>query len=139
MATSVPSKEAMASLFPYNSCSEEEHSSSDEAVEPVEAKDPCDTCLVNEFKYRCPKCLIKSCSLPCVKKHKEEKGCDGVRSTEFDANKKMLMSEMTLNTLRKDMSMLEKGINLSNSSKKKNVEERARKMHSNMSVGEQKK
>jgi hypothetical protein len=30
-------------------------------------------------KYKCPKCNIKSCSLDCVKRHKEEANCDGMR------------------------------------------------------------
>ncbi|KAF8782357.1 Box C/D snoRNA protein 1 like protein [Argiope bruennichi] len=30
-------------------------------------------------KYRCPKCSTFSCSLECVKVHKDESGCDGVR------------------------------------------------------------
>ncbi|GBL61145.1 Box C/D snoRNA protein 1 [Araneus ventricosus] len=30
-------------------------------------------------KYRCPKCSTFSCSLECVKVHKEETACDGVR------------------------------------------------------------
>lgn len=30
-------------------------------------------------KYCCPKCSTLSCSLTCVKKHKEQKSCDGVR------------------------------------------------------------
>ena len=31
-------------------------------------------------KYKCPKCNIKSCSLDCVKRHKEEANCDGEKS-----------------------------------------------------------
>uniref|UniRef100_A0A3Q0RPZ9 HIT-type domain-containing protein n=1 Tax=Amphilophus citrinellus TaxID=61819 RepID=A0A3Q0RPZ9_AMPCI len=33
-----------------------------------------------EAKYRCPACLTHSCSLPCVKKHKDVSGCSGVRN-----------------------------------------------------------
>jgi len=32
-----------------------------------------------EGKYRCPKCLLISCSLKCVNKHKEKFNCDGKR------------------------------------------------------------
>ncbi|MFT7801573.1 box C/D snoRNA protein 1 [Arapaima gigas] len=39
----------------------------------------CGACGVEEAKYRCPACLKHSCSLPCVKKHKSELGCTGVR------------------------------------------------------------
>ena len=35
-------------------------------------------------KYKCPKCGSRSCSLSCVKAHKEETGCDGKRDkTKF--------------------------------------------------------
>uniref|UniRef100_A0A3Q4N289 Box C/D snoRNA protein 1-like n=1 Tax=Neolamprologus brichardi TaxID=32507 RepID=A0A3Q4N289_NEOBR len=37
-------------------------------------------CGSEEAKYRCPACLTHSCSLPCVKKHKEVSGCSGVRN-----------------------------------------------------------
>ena len=30
-------------------------------------------------KYKCPRCEVRSCSLPCVTRHKEEHSCDGVR------------------------------------------------------------
>ncbi|XP_048395379.2 box C/D snoRNA protein 1 [Stegostoma tigrinum] len=39
----------------------------------------CETCGGAEAKYKCPRCLIYSCSLPCVKKHKAVDGCNGVR------------------------------------------------------------
>ncbi|XP_041646380.1 box C/D snoRNA protein 1 [Cheilinus undulatus] len=40
----------------------------------------CGVCGSEEAKYRCPACLAHSCSLPCVKKHKEDSGCSGVRN-----------------------------------------------------------
>ncbi|KAF7660021.1 hypothetical protein LDENG_00290060 [Lucifuga dentata] len=40
----------------------------------------CGACGSEEAKYRCPVCLTQSCSLPCVKKHKEDSGCTGVRN-----------------------------------------------------------
>ncbi|XP_076343550.1 box C/D snoRNA protein 1 isoform X2 [Tachypleus tridentatus] len=30
-------------------------------------------------KYCCPRCSVNSCSLACVKKHKEDSSCDGIR------------------------------------------------------------
>ncbi|KAJ8270931.1 hypothetical protein GJAV_G00120890 [Gymnothorax javanicus] len=39
----------------------------------------CGTCGAEEARYRCPGCLKYSCSLPCVKTHKSESGCSGVR------------------------------------------------------------
>ncbi|XP_047192914.1 N(G),N(G)-dimethylarginine dimethylaminohydrolase 1 isoform X2 [Scophthalmus maximus] len=51
----------------------------------------CVVCRSEEAKYRCPACLTHSCSLVCVKKHKEDSGCSGVRDktafvslTQFD-------------------------------------------------------
>ncbi|XP_015360225.1 box C/D snoRNA protein 1 isoform X1 [Marmota marmota marmota] len=40
----------------------------------------CETCGTEEAKYRCPRCMRYSCSLPCVKKHKAELTCNGVRN-----------------------------------------------------------
>ncbi|XP_033874103.3 box C/D snoRNA protein 1 [Acipenser ruthenus] len=39
----------------------------------------CEACGCREAKYRCPGCTKHSCSLPCVKRHKSESGCSGVR------------------------------------------------------------
>ncbi|XP_066124856.1 box C/D snoRNA protein 1 [Saccopteryx bilineata] len=39
----------------------------------------CETCGAGEAKYRCPRCMRYSCSLSCVKKHKAELKCNGVR------------------------------------------------------------
>ncbi|KAM4022066.1 box C/D snoRNA protein 1 [Anomaloglossus baeobatrachus] len=39
----------------------------------------CETCGSEEAKYKCPRCLKYSCSLPCVKKHKLDVACSGVR------------------------------------------------------------
>ncbi|XP_073449705.1 box C/D snoRNA protein 1 isoform X2 [Aquarana catesbeiana] len=39
----------------------------------------CETCGSAEAKYKCPRCMKYSCSLPCVKKHKVESACNGVR------------------------------------------------------------
>ncbi|XP_006831137.1 PREDICTED: box C/D snoRNA protein 1 [Chrysochloris asiatica] len=39
----------------------------------------CETCGTEEAKYKCPRCMRYSCSLPCVKKHKAELTCNGVR------------------------------------------------------------
>lgn len=41
--------------------------------------DLCNVCDENAAKYRCPKCLIRTCSVQCVKAHKASANCDGVR------------------------------------------------------------
>ncbi|XP_014822720.1 PREDICTED: box C/D snoRNA protein 1 [Poecilia mexicana] len=40
----------------------------------------CGVCGSEEAKYRCPACLSHTCSLLCVKKHKDDSGCSGVRN-----------------------------------------------------------
>ena len=37
----------------------------------------CEICKKEEYKYNCPRCLIKTCSAKCVKAHKKKFGCDG--------------------------------------------------------------
>ena len=39
----------------------------------------CQICCHTTAKYRCPRCEIKTCSLPCVKQHKVTSGCTGER------------------------------------------------------------
>ncbi|XP_015246666.1 PREDICTED: box C/D snoRNA protein 1 isoform X1 [Cyprinodon variegatus] len=39
----------------------------------------CGVCGSDEAKYRCPACFKHTCSLLCVKKHKDDSGCSGVR------------------------------------------------------------
>ncbi|XP_062308727.1 box C/D snoRNA protein 1 [Osmerus eperlanus] len=39
----------------------------------------CNLCGSNEARYRCPGCFKQTCSLSCVRKHKEDSGCRGVR------------------------------------------------------------
>lgn len=39
--------------------------------------DLCEVCHINKFKYKCPGCLKKTCSLDCSKKHKKDDSCTG--------------------------------------------------------------
>ncbi|KAK9144267.1 hypothetical protein Sjap_004170 [Stephania japonica] len=39
----------------------------------------CEECNLNPWKYKCPGCSIRSCSLPCVKSHKNRTSCTGKR------------------------------------------------------------
>lgn len=46
--------------------------------------DKCMVCLNETWKYKCPRCLKKSCSLACSKKHKETDNCSGIsNATEY--------------------------------------------------------
>ncbi|TNN21142.1 putative box C/D snoRNA protein isoform 1 [Schistosoma japonicum] len=38
----------------------------------------CTVCLENEFKYKCPKCEAKTCSLSCCNDHKIRFDCSGI-------------------------------------------------------------
>jgi HIT zinc finger len=40
----------------------------------------CAICHTNPQRYKCPRCGIQTCSLPCVKRHKLWSQCSGVRS-----------------------------------------------------------
>ncbi|KAI9138628.1 hypothetical protein BKA69DRAFT_1017583, partial [Paraphysoderma sedebokerense] len=66
----------------------------------------CEVCSGENPKYKCPKCSIRTCSLECVKKHKSDIDCDGIRSkthfvslSQFDENQLMsdfsFLSEIT--------------------------------------------
>ncbi|XP_010556966.1 PREDICTED: box C/D snoRNA protein 1 [Tarenaya hassleriana] len=63
----------------------------------------CDECKANPWKYKCPGCSIRSCSLPCVKSHKQRTGCSGKRNvTQF-----VPLSQFDDNLLLSDYNMLE--------------------------------
>ncbi|GLT32148.1 hypothetical protein SLA2020_068350 [Shorea laevis] len=79
----------------------------EEAEAPIDpkpiAKEPafCEECKNHPSKYKCPGCSLRSCSLPCVKAHKQRTGCSGKRNmtkfvplSEFDDN--LLVSDYNL-------------------------------------------
>ena len=66
-----------------------------------------------------------TCSVNCVKQHKEQTGCSGVKETEQVGRIKLRVNEMNVTGLRKEMKFLEDGINLSNKAKKDNTLARA--------------
>ncbi|XP_018653098.1 hypothetical protein Smp_080840 [Schistosoma mansoni] len=41
----------------------------------------CAICSENEFKYKCPKCEVKTCSLSCCNDHKAQFDCTGICDT----------------------------------------------------------
>ncbi|XP_026179242.1 box C/D snoRNA protein 1 [Mastacembelus armatus] len=63
----------------------------------------CGVCGSEEAKYRCPACRTHSCSLLCVKKHKENSGCSGVR----DRTAFVTLSQFDEMTLLSDYRFLE--------------------------------
>ncbi|RZC51673.1 hypothetical protein C5167_020084 [Papaver somniferum] len=71
----------------------EEEKSSTENPKLKESSSMCEECKENPWKYKCPGCLIRSCSLPCVKSHKKRTSCTGKRPrdeiiplSQFDDN-----------------------------------------------------
>ncbi|XP_005385192.1 PREDICTED: box C/D snoRNA protein 1 isoform X2 [Chinchilla lanigera] len=63
----------------------------------------CETCGTEEAKYKCPRCMRYSCSLSCVKKHKAELTCNGVR----DKTAYVSIQEFTEMNLLSDYRFLE--------------------------------
>ncbi|KAI8988560.1 hypothetical protein BDF20DRAFT_793526, partial [Mycotypha africana] len=39
----------------------------------------CQICKRNEWIYTCPRCHTRTCCLDCVRKHKKETSCSGIR------------------------------------------------------------
>ena len=78
----------------------------------------CQICKKVEFKYKCPGCLLLTCSLLCVNMHKEESKCTGKKNALPTHAIKLKMCEMGINTLRKDIAFIENGISLTNMTKK---------------------
>lgn len=39
----------------------------------------CLICNKSSAKYRCPRCAARTCSVDCVKEHKTQQNCSGVR------------------------------------------------------------
>ncbi|ALC48578.1 CG1463 [Drosophila busckii] len=63
----------------------------------------CEVCAAQPARYACPKCEVKTCSLPCVQIHKRELNCDGIRNrTKF-----LPLSEMTAREFMSDYCFLE--------------------------------
>eukprot|EP00906_Rhabdomonas_costata_P031033 RCo043865 len=91
---------------------EDEEEDSDDKVERKSGKksrpDPtpslCEVCQGNPSKYRCPRCGLRTCSVPCIKSHKKSSGCDG----QFPASLPMPIKEMTDETLANDYRFLER-------------------------------
>ncbi|KAJ9563247.1 hypothetical protein OSB04_008407 [Centaurea solstitialis] len=79
----------------------------------------CEECKTNIFKYKCPGCSVRSCSLPCVKAHKQRTGCTGKRQqhTQF-----VPLSQFDDNLLLSDYSMLEDVKRIADSAKRRRVQ-----------------
>ncbi len=68
----------------------------------------CQICTINQFKYTCPRCSTRTCSLPCCRQHKQDTGCTGQR----DKTKFLKKEEFTELDLLSDYKFLEESSNL---------------------------
>ncbi|PON59528.1 Zinc finger, HIT-type [Parasponia andersonii] len=74
----------------------------------------CEECKLKASKYKCPGCSFCSCSLPCVKAHKQRTGCTGKRNrTQF-----VPLSNFDDNQLLSDYNLLEEAKRVSESAQR---------------------
>ncbi|CAA6660584.1 unnamed protein product [Spirodela intermedia] len=75
---------------------------------------PCEECGQNAWKYRCPSCSIRTCSLPCVKSHKARTSCTGQRNrTQF-----VPLSQFSDDLLISDYNLLEETLRVTESARR---------------------
>lgn len=76
----------------------------------------CEMCKSNEFKYKCPRCFIKTCSLNCVKQHKKDKNCSGQKDKfTYETN----INNFTEKELVRDIKFINEAIRETNCASKK--------------------
>lgn len=63
----------------------------------------CQECSENIFRYQCPRCSLRTCSLRCCKAHKERTDCNGKR----DRTKYLPLAHMNDGTIDSDYHFLE--------------------------------
>ncbi|XP_055326268.1 box C/D snoRNA protein 1-like [Sitodiplosis mosellana] len=63
----------------------------------------CEVCNSNPAKYTCPKCEVKTCQIECLRIHKKELDCDGIR----DKTKYIPLKQLTEADLMNDYVFLE--------------------------------
>ncbi|KAJ3723298.1 hypothetical protein C8R42DRAFT_539567, partial [Lentinula raphanica] len=63
----------------------------------------CKICNARYAIYTCPRCKIKTCSLPCSSNHKSSTGCSGERNKVEFVN----MRDYSWGTLMSDYTYLE--------------------------------
>ena len=96
---------------------ENNHEESEEEEEDNQVpKILCEICKKEEYKYNCPRCSIKTCSVKCVKAHKNKFGCDG----EKDKFRLVIKQEdYNEQVFHRDVKFLNNAINDINISNKK--------------------
>lgn len=84
----------------------------------------CSQCVERPYKYRCPACDTRTCSLACSKAHKQHTGCTGKRSrTEM-----VTLSDFTERQLLSDYKFLEEAARLNDVAQRSEVPRPARQL-----------
>ncbi|KAH8583645.1 box C D snoRNA 1 [Cryptosporidium sp. chipmunk genotype I] len=65
----------------------------------------CENCN-NDYKYKCPACNTKSCSLECINSHKSKTGCDG-NGIKKHIEKNIVISQYNSDDMWRDFNFLE--------------------------------
>ncbi|KCV72766.1 hypothetical protein H696_00344 [Fonticula alba] len=64
----------------------------------------CSVCTSNPWKYRCPSCRAVTCSLICVRQHREQAACSGSRPTPD--NQMVKLAHFDTGQLQRDLTFL---------------------------------
>ena len=99
-----------------NKKEKKEDDSSISSQSEEEKKELCEICKKEEYKYNCPKCEIKTCSVNSVKAHKKKYGCDGKKDKFKLISKQADYNEQAFH---RDVNFLNTAINDINTANKK--------------------
>ncbi|KAL4800162.1 hypothetical protein BDV19DRAFT_353529 [Aspergillus venezuelensis] len=70
----------------------------------------CAICHLQPPKYKCPRCSLRSCSLPCTKKHKAWSQCSGIRDPGAYVRRSELATESAFDRDFNFITGIERGI-----------------------------
>ena len=87
----------------------------EEIIPPPPTRSSCEICSLDSYKYTCPACLIKTCSLKCCNYHKAQTNCTG----KYRHSKYIGISDMNEKAMKKDINFLATMIENTESIKKK--------------------
>ncbi|KAI5952348.1 BCD1 [Candida jiufengensis] len=82
----------------------------------------CSICQTNQYKYTCPACETKSCSLNCYKQHQTQSSCTGkVDNTKFIKQEELSQNSVHLNRDYNFLLQVDRKIHLSKEDLKTNA------------------
>ncbi|KAM3424605.1 hypothetical protein BST61_g6595 [Cercospora zeina] len=76
--------------------------------------DLCSICYENKPKYRCPRCLTKTCSLVCTQKHRQRASCNGIRNPAEYLKRSQLATPVGIDRDYNYLKSVERGIDVAN-------------------------